>query len=78
LHALLEFGSEITMASFEEETNVANCAAISVVGGQAWSAGTKTAMDVVLQAGVGVFAIEIELAGGDLEVSVDEVHQAMG
>ncbi len=52
-------------------------AGIRVVGGEALHARTQAAVNVVLQAGLGMVAREIHLARRHQKMAVDEVHQAM-
>ncbi len=65
------------MAAFQEQAHIAHGAGVSVVGGEAFHAGTQAAVDVVLQAGLGMVAGEVHLAGRHQKVPVDEVHQAV-
>ena len=53
--------------------NVADGLAVVFCGDEVFYAGAEAALDVVLQAGAGVVAVEIDLAGGDEEAAVDDV-----
>ena len=65
------------MAAFEERAHVLDGAAVGVVGGETFDAGSPAAMDVVLETGARVVARQVDAARGDAEVAMDEVHQAM-
>ena len=73
-----EVGFEVFEAAFEEEAGLADGLGVFGGGDEAFDAGAEAAADVVLQAGVGVFAVEVDFAGGDFELAVDEVGEAVG
>ena len=77
-HAGGEAFFELVGAAVEEHLDVADGLFVGVGGDQAFDAGAQAALDVVLQAGAGVVAVEIDLARGDEEGAVDEVDEAMG
>ena len=77
-HALVEAFFELVGAAFEEELDVADGLFVDVGGGEAVDAGAEAALNVELQAGAGVVAGEVDLAGGDQEGAVDEVDEAVG
>ena len=56
---------ELVGLAFEEELNVTDGLFVSLRGGEAFDAGAEAALDVVLEAGAGVVAGEIDLAAGD-------------
>ena len=64
--------------AFEEELHVADGCAVVLRRDQAFDAGAEAALDVVLQAGARVVAVEVDLAAGDEEAAVDEVDQRGG
>ena len=65
------------MAAFQEQADVADRGGVDLVRGQALHTRAQAAVDVELQARLGMEAREIDLAGGHLEVAVDEVDQAV-
>jgi hypothetical protein len=65
------------MPAFQEESHAADGFLIFLIGGETLDAGAQAAVDVEFQAGVRVVAGEIHVAGGDLEVTMDEVDQAV-
>ena len=77
-HALVQQLFQLFGAAFEEELDVADGLAVDVMGDQAFDAGAQAALDVVLQAGARVVAVEVHLARRDEEAAVDEVDQPIG
>ena len=77
-HALAELFRKILQAAVEEEPDVGDGGGVFKIRGEPGGAGAETAVDVVLQAGIGVELGEIDFAGGDFEVTVDEVDEAVG
>ena len=65
------------MAAFEEQAHVADRRGVGFVRGQTLDARSQAAMNVILQAGLGMVARQIDLAGRHQEMAVDEVHQAV-
>jgi hypothetical protein len=65
------------MTAFEEHADVTNRFSVSLGRGQAGDAGAEASLDVVLQTRTSVVAIEIHGAGGDEEVPVDEIGDAI-
>ena len=68
---------ELVGFAVEEELDVADGLAVVVGGDEVFDAGAEAALDVVLQAGARVIAVEIDLAAGDEEAAVDDVDEAM-
>jgi hypothetical protein len=77
-HAAGEGGFEFAGLAVEEELDVADGLFVDLGGGEALDAGAEAALDVVLQAGAGMVAREVDLAAGDEEAAVDEVDEAVG
>ena len=77
-HAGGEAGFELAGFAFEEELDVADGLAVVVGGDEVFDAGAEATLDVVLQAGAGVVAVEVDLAGGDEEAAMDDVDEAVG
>jgi hypothetical protein len=69
---------EVAMAAIEEESHVADGFRIRFRRDEAFDAGSEASMDVVLQARMRMLAVEVDAARRDQEVSMDEVHQAVG
>jgi hypothetical protein len=69
---------EVAVAAVEEEAGVADGGGVGFGGGEAFGAGAEAAVDVVLEAGVGVLAVEVDVATGNFEVAVDKVDEAVG
>jgi len=51
-----------------------DCLRVVLGGSEAFDAGTEAALDVVLQAGAGMVAREIDLAAGNEEAAMDEIN----
>ena len=77
-HALHEGLLEIGVAAFEEKLHVADGFGVSAFGGETGDAGAKAAPDVVLETGARVVAVEIDIAGRDQKVAMDEIDDAVG
>ena len=69
--ALLEF----VRLAVEEELHVADDLAVVVDGDEAFDTGAEAALDVVLQAGTRVVAVEVDLAAWDQEAAMDDVDE---
>jgi hypothetical protein len=69
---------EIFVPAFEEQAGVAHSLGVALIGHQAFDAGTVAAIDVIFQARMGMLASQIHIAGGNLEMAMDEVHQPVG
>ena len=65
LHAGGEDLLELVGAAFEEELDVADGLFVDLGCGEAFDAGAEAALDVVLQAGAGMVAGEIDFAAWD-------------
>jgi hypothetical protein len=70
----LEFG----VAAFEQQLRVADGARVNLRRGEALDAGAQAAMNVVLQAGAGMIAGEIDLATGNEKAAMDQLDDAPG
>lgn len=66
------------MPEIEEETDLADRVREDFGCGEIFDAGAEAAVDVELKARSGVVAGEVDFAGGDEEVAVDEVDEAVG
>ena len=66
------------MAAFEEELRVADGLRVDLGRGESFDAGAEAAMNVVLQAGAGMVAREIDLAAGEEKAAMDEFDDAVG
>jgi hypothetical protein len=69
--------AEVAVAAFQKQAHIAHRAGVGVVGGQPFHARSQAAMDVILQARLGMVARQIHLAGRHQKMAVNEVHQAM-
>jgi len=63
-HARSECALQLGMTAFKEELRVAHCLLVEIGRGEFFNAGAQTAMNVVLQAGAGMVAGEVDLATG--------------
>ena len=63
------------MTPLEKETHIAHRSHIRFVRGQFADARTKAAMNVVLQTGMRMLSIQIDLAGRHFEVPMNKVNQ---
>ncbi len=70
--------SSSDVAAFEEELRVADGLLVDFRRGESFDAGAEAAMNVVLQAGAGMVAREIDLATGDEKAAMDELDDAIG
>src|ERR1019366_6722142 len=77
LHTHPHIARQIGVAALQKEADVVDGGGVGVVGSESLDAGPQAAVNMELQAGVGVKTGEVYLAGGDPEVAVDEVHQAV-
>ena len=77
-HAGGERALQLSVAAFEKELRVAHGFLVDLGRGKAFDAGAKAAMNVVLQAGAGMIAREIDLATGDKKAAMDELDHAIG
>ena len=64
-HAFFEALDQVVALAFQKEPSVAHGFRVALVGGQSGDAGTKAALDVVLQTGTRVIAREIDVAGSE-------------
>jgi hypothetical protein len=60
-----------------KQAHVADRGRVRVVGGEAFDARSQAAVNVILQARLGMEAREVDLAGRHQKMAVDEVHQAV-
>jgi hypothetical protein len=65
------------VSALQEHAYIAHRGGVSFVGGEPLHARPEAAMNVELQAGLGVKTGKIHLARRNLEMPVDEVHQAV-
>src|SRR6185369_13993154 len=72
-HALLQGADEIGALSFEKQLHVADRFGVDLRSCKVLDAGPEASLDVVLQAGPGMIAREIDLARRHQKVPVDEV-----
>ena len=66
-HARGECALELGVAAFEKELRVADGLLVGLRGGEALDAGPEATVNVVLEAGAGMVAREIDLATGQVE-----------
>ena len=76
-HAGPQFARQVGVAAFEKQADIAHRGGVGFVGGEAFHARSQAAVNVILQARLGMEAGEVHLARRHQEVSMDEVHQAM-
>ena len=69
---------QFCVAALEKELRVANGFFVGVRSGESLDAGTEAAVNVVLQAGAGVVAREVDLATGQKKAAVDQLDYAIG
>ena len=74
-HAPAQLMAEIAKTPFQKHADVANRSGIVFRRRQALHAGTPATMDVILQTRMRVAPVEIDLAGGNQKMPVDEMHQ---
>ena len=77
LHAFFERMAKFRLPPFEKHLRIAHGLAVLLGGGEPFDAGSKAALDVVLQAGPWMVARQIDFAAGDEEGAVNEVDDAM-
>ena len=77
LHANAHVARQVRVPAFQEEADVAHRRRVRLIGGQSLYARPQAAVNVKLQAGLGVKSGEVHLARWHQEVPVDEVHQAV-
>ena len=70
-------GKEALQKMSQKQPNVVDGCSIRFIGRQSRRAWPQTAMNVILQARMGVLSVQIYLAGRDLEVTMNEMNQAM-
>ena len=51
---------------------------VGFVGDEAGDAGAVAAVDVVFETGVGMSAVKVDFTGGDFEIAMDEIDEAVG
>ena len=68
---------ELVGLAIEKELNIADDLAVVVDGDEVFNAGAEAALDVVLQAGTRVVAVEVDLAAWDQEAAMDHVDEAV-
>jgi len=77
-HAVAKRADEISLAALEKKLYVANSLGVDLGRGEVFHARTETALDVVLQARARMEAREVDLAGGDEKVAMNEIDDAIG
>ena len=77
-HARGEGALKLGVAALEKELRVANGLLVDLGRGEALDAGAEAAMNVVLQAGAGMVAREVDLATGQQKAAVNEFDHAVG
>ena len=77
-HPRAQRALQLGMAAFQKKLRVLDGGGVSLGGGQALHARAQAAMDVVLQAGPGMVAGQIDLATGDEKAAVDQLHDPVG
>ena len=78
VHAGGEGAFELGGTAFKKKLRVADGVGVKLGGGEAFNAGAEAAVDVVLQAGAGMVAGEIDLATGNEKAAMDELDDAIG
>src|SRR5262249_40648938 len=78
VHARTQGLGEIGLAAFEQKLNVAHGFLVGLGRGQALDARSQAAVDVKLEARPRVIPGEIDLAGGNQEVAVNEIDNPVG
>ncbi len=76
-HALAQGTQQVGGPAFEKHFHVAHRFLVDLRCGQSFHAGSLTTFDVVLQTRTRVIAREVNLAGRNHEVPVDQVHDAI-
>ena len=77
-HARGEGALQFRVAALEKELRVADGLLVGLGRGEAFDAGSQAAVNVVLQAGAGMVAREIDLATGQQKAAVNELDYAIG
>ena len=77
-HARGECALKFGLAAFEKELCVANGLLVDLGSGEFFDAGAQAAMYVVLQAGAGMVAREIDFATGQQKAAMNEFDNAIG
>ena len=77
-HARGERALQFGVAAFEKKLRVADGVLVGVGGSESLDAGPEAAVNVVLQAGAGMVAREIDFATGQEKAAVDELDHAIG
>ena len=77
LHAPPQGRSQVAVPPFQEQAHVAHGTRVGLVRGQSFDARSQAAVNVVLQAGLGVIPGQVHLAGGHQKTAVNEVDQAV-
>src|SRR5579875_3646494 len=75
ISARFQFLRQIAMPALEEQTHIVYRRLVGFLRGEPRNTGPEAAVDMVLQAGMRVAAVEVDLAGGHKKVTVDEVDQ---
>ncbi len=70
--------SSSACSAFKEKLRVADGVGVDLRRGEAFNAGAEAAVNVVLQAGAGMVAGEIDLATGNEKAAMDELDDAVG
>ena len=71
-------GQQVVAAAFQKSARVARRLGVFLVRGKAGDAGTPAAVNVILQAGARMLPRQVHGAGGNAEVFVNEMHDAVG
>ena len=77
-HACLQRAFEVGVPSFQKQLRVADGRAIGLGRRESLHAGAQAAMNVVLQAGARMIALQIDLAAGDEKAAMDQLDDAIG
>ena len=77
-HARGEGALQLGVAAFEKQLRVADGVLVGFGRGEAFNTRAETAVNVVLQAGAGMVAREIDLATGQKKTAVDKLDDAIG
>ena len=74
-HSLLKSGMRVRVASFEQQSHVAHSFLVLFRSAKPFDAGTKAAFDVILQTRPRRFAVDLDVAGAQLERSIDYIDR---
>jgi hypothetical protein len=74
-HAGLEPRQQLAVAARQEQPHVLDRGRVVLGGGQAGDARAEAGLHVVVEAGPRQLAVDLDLAGADLEVGARKVHQ---